>query len=313
MSLRDEMKGFVKPPDAFFGIPAPTSGHPDVAVLGIPYDHTSSYYPGCRLGPSAIRRATTRERSHSEPLSIGRDRTTPVEQKSLAELITLEDVGDLDIENRLPEMAYYDISDAVYRLAQYPVKLLLIGGDHFVTYPVLRGVIRGRPAKYGLVWFDAHADLYGDYGGDALSHATTLRRIIDAQLIDYENIVPYDLRSALSEHRVELADKGTPVISDPDSLMTAVDRLAERVQYIYITVDLDVLRPEQVPGVSHPESGGVDIIDMVKILRGCFATGRVQYADIVELNPLLDHTGITAVMARDIVKEILTGFASQSA
>ncbi len=309
MTLRDELKGFIKPPDAFFGIPAPT-GHPDVAVLGIPYDHTSSYYPGCRFGPSAIRRATTRERSHSEPLSIGQE-SRYVEQRPLSEMITLEDVGDLDIDNRLPEMAYYDISDAVYRLTQHPVYVLFIGGDHFVTYPLLRGVKRGRPAEYGLVWLDAHADMYGDYDGDALSHATTLRRIIDAQLVDINNIVAYDLRSALSEHRAELVSRGMPVVSDTESLKNTVRDVAEHVDYLYITVDLDVLRAEQVPGVSHPESGGVDILDLLKILRGCFVTQKVQYADIVEFNPLLDHTGTTSVMARDIVKEILTGFALQ--
>jgi arginase family enzyme len=82
-----------------------------------------------------------------------------------------------------------------------------------------------------------------------------------------------------------------------------------RVDFLYITVDIDVLAPEIAPGVSHPESGGLSMVDLVELLISTFDTGKVRYADVVELNPLIDSTGITAIAARDIVKEILTGFS----
>ncbi len=307
MPLRDELNGFLKLPSAFFGIRPPESGPPDVGVLGIPYDITSSYYPGCRFGPDAIRRATTHARSHSQPLSLGG--TINAERTPLSESISLEDIGDLEVELRLPEQAMYDISDAAARLSPQDSHLLFLGGDHFVTYPLLKGVRRGRPGTYGLVWLDAHADYYGDYGGYELSHATGLRRIISSGLVEQENVVSYDMRSALSEHLAEL--KQASVSRDVVSFQEAIDEMTPRVDSVYITVDLDVLRPELVPGVGHPESGGPDVATLVELLRMCFASGAVRYADLVELNPMLDTTGVASVTARDIVKELLSGFGAQ--
>lgn len=307
MPLRDELNGFLKLPGAFFGIRPPGSGLPDVGVLGIPYDMTSSYYPGCRFGPDAIRRATTHERSHSEPLKLGS--TAHAERPLLSQSITLEDIGDLEVELRQPEQAMYDISDAAALLSPQESYLLFLGGDHFVTYPLLKGVRRGRPGKYGLVWLDAHADYYDDYGGYELSHATGLRRIIGSGLVEQKNVVSYDMRSALSEHLAELGPDS--VFRDSASFKEAFDEMASRVESIYITVDLDVLRPELVPGVGHPESGGPDVATLTELLRTCFASGSVRYVDLVELNPMLDTTGVASVTARDVVKELLTGFAVQ--
>jgi len=85
--------------------------------------------------------------------------------------------------------------------------------------------------------------------------------------------------------------------------------LAKRVDHLYVSIDLDVLDPVIAPGVSHPESGGLSMRELVTTIRAAFATGKVKYADIVELNPLIDTSGLTAIAARDIVKEVLTGFA----
>ncbi|MHA1654175.1 MAG: arginase family protein [Candidatus Thorarchaeota archaeon] len=310
MTLREELNGFLRLPDRFFGIPEPEDQvDPDVGVLGVPYDLTSSYAPGCRFGPDAIRRATTAVRSHSQPPVAGESRY--VRRPLLTESLTLEDIGDLEVDLRLPEAAMYDISDAVYRLAPHESHLLFLGGDHFITYPLLKGLTRGRPGVYGLVWFDAHADFYADYGGYKLSHATSLRRIVTDGIVSRNNVIAHDLRAALHDQVEELFEEKEPVVRDLDSFRESVQELAQRVDYIYVTVDLDVLRPEVVPGVSHPESGGLTPEELFKFLRACFETGSVRYADVVELNPLVDHSGLAAITARDIVKEILAGFALQ--
>ena len=83
------------------------------------------------------------------------------------------------------------------------------------------------------------------------------------------------------------------------------------VYTIYVSVDLDILDPSVAPGVSHPESGGLNIVELAELLRACFITNKVRYVDIVELNPMVDTTGQTSIVARDVVKEILAGFASQ--
>ncbi|MFX1484110.1 MAG: arginase family protein, partial [Promethearchaeota archaeon] len=132
MPLKDELNGYLRLPRTFFGIPAPETGEPDVGILGVPYDMTSSYMPGPRFGPDAIRRATDSERSHSFPLSLGR---TKSDDKQLTKRITLEDVGDLEVMLRLPEAAAIDISEACAKLAPRQSSLLFLGGDHFITYP----------------------------------------------------------------------------------------------------------------------------------------------------------------------------------
>ena len=231
-----------------------------------------------------------------------------VADKPLTKRLTLEDVGDLEVALRLPEAAAIDISEACTKLAKRESRLLFLGGDHFISYPILKGLKRGRPAKYGLIYLDSHADLYSDMGGYQLSHATGVRRMIDDGLVLTEDIAAYDLRTALPSHRKELTGSMSP-ISSMDQFFEHVKEISERVEILYLSVDLDVLAPEIVPGVGHPESGGLSMAELVEVLRFSFKTGKVRYADVVELNPLLDTTGITAIAARDIVKEILTGFA----
>ena len=300
MPLKDELNGYLRLPRSFFGIKPPESGNPDVGVIGVPYDITSSYLPGARFGPDAIRQATDGERSHSYPLSIGEG---AILQEPLSKLLTLEDVGDLEISQRMPDAAAIDISEACKKLGMTESKLLFLGGDHFITYPILRGLTRAKKGNWGLVYLDAHADLYSDMGGYQLSHATTVRRILSDNLLSIENVVAFDIRAALPEQKREL------MVEKNVSFEDSIASLEEHVEHIYISVDLDVLNPSLVPGVGHPESGGLSMIQLVNALRSTFSTDKVQHADIVELNPLIDKNGITTTVARDVVKEILTGFA----
>lgn len=306
MPLKDELNGYLRLPRTFFGIPAAKSGDPDVGVIGVPYDMTSSYMPGPRFAPDAIRHATDSERSHSYSLSLGRKEAIP---ESLSKRITLEDVGDLEVMLRLPEAAAIDISEACTKLASKESKLLFLGGDHFISFPILKGLKRGRPGRYGLIHLDAHADLYSDMGGYQLSHSTGVRRMIDNGLVLIEDIAAYDLRSAIPTQREEVTGSAAPIQSKGD-FQKRVTEIGKRVDFLYVSVDIDVLAPEVAPGVSHPESGGLSMLDLVELLVSAFKTGKVRYADVVELNPLVDITGITAIAARDVVKEILTGFVS---
>ncbi len=308
MPLRDELNGYLRLPRRFFGIKEPESGTPDVGVLGVPYDLTSSHMPGCRFGPDAIRAATDSERSHSFPLSIGKG--SLVTDEPLSKLITLEDIGDLEIMGRLPDAAQVDISEAAAKLAVFDSNYLFLGGDHFITYPLLKGIKRARPGRYGLVYFDSHADFYADYGGYSLSHATTLKRLIEEKVVELEDVVAYDLRSALPDQKKALLGEDL-LIHSFESFQESLNAVSTRVNTIYISIDLDVLRPSVQPSVSHPESGGPEIETLVEFIRACFATRKVRYVDVVELNPLTDKSGLGAIAARDIVKEVLTGYALQ--
>lgn len=306
MPLKDLLNGYLKLPRNFFGIPEPKQGDPDVGVLGVPYDLTSSHTPGPRFGPDAIRRATDSERSTSFPLSYGGPRRS---MKPLSQSLTLEDVGDLEVSLRLPEAAKVDIYEAAAKLSKTKSKLLFLGGDHFITYPLLRGLKRGRDRTFGLVYFDSHADFYEDMGGYQLSHASTVRRILEDGLVNLEDIAAFDLRSAVPDQRRQFhGGKDSSPISSK-SLKKAVLEIAGRVDVIYVSVDLDVLSPEVAPGVSHSESGGPRFDEFLDCLTTVTATRKVEYADVVELNPMLDYGERTAIVARDIVKELLFAFS----
>jgi agmatinase len=310
MPLRELLNGYLRLPRSFFGIKPPTEGHPDVGVLGVPYDLTSSHTPGCRFGPDAIRQATDSERSTSFPLSLG---STKRDMSPLSKTLTLEDIGDLEVMLRLPEAAAVDISEAAAKLAQSESHLLFLGGDHFITYPLLRGLRRGRPAEYGLVYLDSHADFYEDMGGYQLSHASTVRRIVEEGLVKLEDVSAFDLRSAAPDQRKQFPGGSASGAISMHDFTKILGEMAERVDILYLSVDVDVLAPEIAPGVSHPESGGPSFRELTQCLSAALATRKVRYADIVELNPLLDKTGSVAVAARDIAKEILFGFSGPKA
>lgn len=304
MPLRDELNGYLRQPRGFFGIPSPKSGDPDVAVLGIPYDITSSHTPGARFGPDAIRVATDSERSHSYPLTLG---VNGERNRSLNQIMSLEDIGDLEVGVQSPESVFVHISEALAKLVTHSSKLLLLGGDHFITYPILKGIKRGTNRTLGLIYLDSHADFYEDMGGLTLSHASTLRRIVEDSIVTLENVVAYDLRTATPDQKDALGP--AVCVKDPSQFKDEIIRISNSVDYIYISVDLDVLQPNIAPGVGHPESGGLTIADLITLIRIVFDTGKVLAADIVELNPLIDRSNLTSIAARDIVKEILTGFA----
>ncbi len=302
MPLKDELNGYLRLPRTFFGIRSPKSGDPDVGILGVPYDITSSHTPGARFGPDAIRMATDGERSHSYPLAIGEGN---ILKEPLSKLITLEDIGDLEVVQRMPDAAVIDISEATTKLCARDSSLVFLGGDHFITYPIMRGLNRGKKGKWGILYLDAHADIYSDMGGYQLSHATTLRRIIDDGIVNTEDVVAFDIRCALPEHKREL-----PKITK-ENIIEEIQSLSERVDFAYVSIDLDVINPSSMPGVSHPESGGLSIIEIVSILRVAYSTGKINYTDIVEFNPLLDKSNLSGIGVRDILKEVLTGYASQ--
>jgi agmatinase len=307
MQLRDELNGYLRLPRKFFGIPEAKDELPDIGILGVPYDLTSSHTPGCRFAPDEIRSATDGERSHSFPLLS--DNENPLRSQPLSKLISIEDIGDLDVMGQLPESAKVNIAEAATKLSMHQSYLLFLGGDHFVTYPLLKGVWRGRPGRYGLIYFDSHADFYKDYAGYSLSHATPLRRLVEDDIVRIDDVLAFDIRSAIPSQRRDLWPSKPEGILTKDDFLGRLDEIAEMVDILYVSVDLDVLNPGVLSGVSHPESGGLSMMQLAALLRKCFETGKVQYADVVEYNPLVDRTGTGAIMARDVVKEILTGFA----
>jgi agmatinase len=173
---------------------------------------------------------------------------------------------------------------------------LVVGGDHSITYPVIRAV-RSQHPKLGILHLDAHGDLYDEFQGDRFSHACPFARIMQEGLAD--RLVQVGVRT-LNRHQREQAQRfGVETIEMKD---WGSGRSMKFDEPVYISFDLDVIEPGLAPGVSHREPGGLTIrqaIDIIHSLRGA-----VVGADFVEFNPLADTTGLTASVSAKLVKEL---------
>ena len=251
------------------------------ALLGIPYDASSSYMRGPSLAPPVIRRA----------LSSG---SSNAWSERVRDMATLEDAGDIelpDIGN--PRVA---IELEALRVIESGKRPLSLGGDHSVTYPLLRAV-RAHHAPLTVVHLDAHADLYDEFEGDKYSHACPFARIMEEGLAD--RLVQVGIRTLNGHQRDQVARFGVEVI---DMRAWAAGQRPEVTGDVYLSVDLDVLDPSHAPGVSHWEPGGLTTRELVTVIQTL--GGRIAGADLVEYNPERDPSGFTAMVAAKLVKEI---------
>ncbi len=254
-------------------------------LLGVPYDASSSYLRGPSQAPPNIRAALY---SPSSNLSTESGR-------SLADTTWWHDAGDLSVSSS--NTARADIEAGVATVLEAGGRPLVLGGDHSVTYPVVRAVAAaGGP--FTLLHFDAHADLYDDLDGDRFSHACPFARIMEEGLAS--RLVQVGIRTLTAHQREQAARFGVEVI---DMRAVAAGRRPQVSGPVYVSVDLDVLDPAFAPGVSHWEPGGLSTRELLTMLQSM--DGNVLAADLVEYNPLRDPTGMTGMVAAKVLKELL--------
>jgi agmatinase len=208
--------------------------------------------------------------------------------------IPLDDQGDLEL--REGEEDFARIRDATASAARSGAVPLLLGGDHFVSYPAVAGVAAVH-GPLDVLHFDAHPDLYDDFEGDPHSHASPFARIMEQGLA--RRLVQVGIRT-LNRHCREQAERfGVEILEMRDF---APDRVPIPTGPLYISIDLDGFDPAYAPGVSHHEPGGLSVRDVLAVLRR--VPGPLIGADIVEYNPKRDVNGVTAVLAAKLVKEL---------
>jgi agmatinase len=255
-----------------------------VALLGVPWDEHSSFLRGAALAPPAIRAAL---RSPSTNLSTesGLD---------LASDPRFTDAGDLEIPPGAA--ALQAIEEGAARVLASGARLLALGGDHAVTYPVVRAQAARQPGLT-LVHLDAHPDLYDEFEGDRFSHACPFARILEEKLV--RRLVQVGIRTLNGPQRAQAERLGVERIEMKD---WHPDLTPATTGPVYVSIDLDVLDPAFAPGVSHPEPGGLSTRDVIGLLQRL--PGRVVGADVVELNPTRDPDGATARVAAKLTKEL---------
>jgi arginase len=264
-----------------------------VALLGVPWDASSSFQRGPADAPPLIRQALWSESSNA-----WNERGQDVSRSDL-----LRDAGDLALPADGP-LARAAIEAGVRTLLDDGLAPLVLGGDHSITYPVLRGW-QGRERALTVLHFDAHSDLYDDFEGDRYSHACPFARALEEGLIG--RLVQVGIRCMTAHLRSQVTRFGVEVY-EASRWRDAANAVAGLTGPVYISLDLDVLEPMLAPGLSHPEPGGLSVREVVDLL-GAVRTPVVG-ADIVEYNPQNDVRDLTARVAAKFVKEIVGVVAS---
>ena len=264
-----------------------------IVLYGAPFDSTTSFRPGARFGPSAMRHE-----------SFGLETYSPYQDKDLID-ISVFDSGDLELCFGSSEIALSDIqkrAEEILKAGKFP---LLLGGVHLVTL----GAVRAAAAKYPdlhIIHFDAHADLRDDYLGAKLSHACVLRRC--HEIVGDGHIHQFCIRSGEREE-FQFASRHTDFHPFTfEGLGETVRELKEKQVPVYFTIDLDCMDPSVFPGTGTPEAGGVSFLELLKAIRIVSQTNVVG-ADVNELAPMLDASGVSTATACKVLRELLLAIA----
>ncbi len=257
-------------------------------LFGAPFDGTTSFKPGARFAPNAMREDSWAIESYS-----------PYFDKDLEDL-ELFDYGNLELPFGDKKNTLRMIQDLTQEIIEADKIPIMIGGEHLVSLAPVKALSK----KYNdlqIIHFDAHTDLRNDYLGEALSHATVLRRIYDQ--VGDGNVNQFCIRSGLKEE-FEWAKKHTHLEKFTyNTLESCVRRLKEKP--VYITIDLDVLDPSVFPGTGTPEPGGISFHQMMEIIETLSKLENVVGMDIVELSPKFDASGVSTAVACKTLRELV--------
>lgn len=270
----------------------------DLVVLGVPFDGGTTFMPGTRFGPQAIRQAS----STLYPFHSGY-------HAHLTERISVSDGGDIFVDP-INVSRTLDLVGEALSIVPRTSKILLLGGDHTITLASLRA-LKSRYGRLSLVHLDAHADLWDELWGERYNHATVFRRAWEEGLFDPDTSIQVGCRGGFDyAHESETAKELSLVqIGTDEWFRRGSKEVAELISKtvgnnpVYLSFDIDVVDPAFAPGTGTPEIGGPSswmIIDLLRHLRL-----NLIGADVVEVLPFLDHSNITALLGATVAYEIL--------
>jgi agmatinase len=282
----------------------------DVAIIGAPFDDAVSHRPGARFGPRAIREAQyTSGAIHS--LQLGVD---------AFDLLTVVDAGDANIVPAWIERGHAMVYRKVREVAATGAIPIILGGDHSITWPAATAVAEvRRPGSIGIVHFDAHADTANDSHGVLASHGTPMRRLIESGAVKGKNFVQVGLRGywppvetfewmqqqGLRWHFMrEIEERGAEAV-----VAQAIEEALDGPDYIYLSLDIDVIDPGMAPGTGTPEPGGMLTREVLRAVRQIVGAVDLAGMDIVEVAPPYDHAETTAMAANRAALEAISALA----
>lgn len=256
-------------------------------VIGIPYDSNSSFLKGASLAPNRIR-LMEKEGSANAFAENGVE---------ILHGINHEDVGDIVFETTDPKKAFETIKTKIGSLIADKTKVVSIGGDHSVSYPII-SAFADKYEGLNILHFDAHADLYDNFDDNPYSHASPFARILEGGKI--KSLTQVGIRTLNTHQRAQAEKFGVKIIEMKDFNFDFIQNLQPP---LYISLDLDVLDPAFAPGISHHEPGGMSTRELLKIIQNIKVD--IVGADIVEYNPVRDINNLTAMVGYKMLKELI--------
>lgn len=257
-----------------------------VTLLGLPTDCNSSHLRGPAHAPAAIRTL----------MSGGMSNLCAENGTDLADPTVFKDAGDVAITETKDDF------ETIAKASQAAFEngpAVFLGGDHFVTWPVIEGLVRAHNARPHLVHIDAHPDLYPDFEDNPHSHASPMARLFENDRL--ASLTQIGIRTINPVQQTQIDKYGVKVIT-PSNLRDLRSVLPKGPTYL--TIDLDGLDPAYAPGVSHHEPGGLSVRDVINIIADL--PGPLIGGDIVELNPKRDLNDMTAAVAFKLLKEMVS-------
>ncbi|WBU60619.1 agmatinase [Paracoccus albus] len=265
----------------------------DLAITGIPFDQAVTHRPGTRFGPRAIREASTLQ-PYDPPYGWGYD---PLGEMAIA------DAGDMAFDYANTREVPTRIKAHIAGLLEQGVGTITLGGDHFITLPILRAYAE-RHGPVALIQFDAHSDTWADDDPDRIDHGTFLYKAIREGIVDPSASVSIGIRTENPDTLgVTILDAPSVHRDGIDATLTRIrDVVADRP--VYITFDIDALDPAFAPGTGTPVWGGLASWQAAALLRG-LAGVNLLGGDVVEVSPPYDTTGATAIAGAHVATELI--------
>ena len=263
----------------------------NVSLLGVPYDGTSCFRPGSRFGPSAVREDSYGIETYCPQLNLD------------LEDINFADLGSLDVPIGDAKLIIEYVKDATDILLKHNLKPLIIGGEHSITSGIIKSIITNYPDLI-IIQLDAHADLRDEWLGNKFSHACSMKRCLE--ILPSKKIFQIGIRSGTKLEFIEMKNLKTLI---PHHLGNSAKYLEKALKDfhgrpIYLTFDLDWFDPSIMPGTGTPEPGGYfwrDFAAIIEVLRSHNLIG----ADVVELSPKLDNSGISSILAAKVLRSLI--------
>ncbi|MDP4648600.1 MAG: agmatinase [Ilumatobacteraceae bacterium] len=284
---------------------------PDVAIVGAPYDNSTTNRPGARFGPRAIRSQAYEPGSYHMDLGI-----------EIFDYLEVVDFGDAYCPHGQTDVSLANIKARVSEVAKRGIIPITLGGDHSITWPAATAVAEVKGfGNVGIVHFDAHADTADILYGNLASHGTPMRRLIESGAIPGKNFVQVGLRGYWPPKEIfdwmreqgmrwhtmdEIWQRGFQTV-----MKDAVAEALAAADSLYISIDVDSLDPSFAPGTGTPEPGGIMSADLLRMVRTLCLEHNVVGIDIVEVSPAYDVSDLTVNIAHRLAFECLAGLAAR--